>query len=168
MHGDALTAAIDAWLAALAEECEIEVEKRDRHGDGQMLVVVADDNPWEDHDAVAQEVAVIPPRDGKTRVLFLGGGHDEARGLSYAYFNVQTSLGEMVDVSDQHRINVWIGPEDDDAARAEIRRRYESAVIEGIWEHLISAEHLIKAIAPSTPLGPNVLDFVARINRRIA
>lgn len=166
MHGEALSETIDAWIALIKEDdcIEIEIEERLMGTSGETLTLVADDNPWEEK---RQEVAVCPPLDGKTRVLFFGSGYDKEQNLFYTYFNTQTSLGDDIDISDQHRIRLWIGTVEDQEAITAVRDRYENAIQDGIWHHLISVDNLMKSLSPTTSLGSSIAKAIGAINRRM-
>lgn len=167
MHAEALSAAVDAWLDEIRDECDLEVEGREYAHGGVLLRLQMDDNPLEEY-AGTTEMSINPPRDGRTRALFLGTGQHGGNDLHFAYYDMQHSYGEHVDISDNHRMLVWFGTAPSETAADAVRSAYEDGVIDGVLDHLISIDRLVKALRGTTPLGPAVVDRLTLVNRRMA
>lgn len=166
MHAEALSAAIDKWMEdAREDDCaEIDVEERVRTDAGERIVIVTDQNPWESETLL---FALLPRRDDKNQLLFLGRGHDEQRGLHFCYLDHQSSFGDAVDVADTHRISMWFGAKFDENELTRLQSLFEDQVRDGIWTHLLSAMRLLGALRDDVPIGERVLETICKINRRM-
>lgn len=166
MHGDALSAAIDAWLAEAREDdcAEIDIADRRQVDGGERLVLVADQNPWE---AETHRFALLPRRDNRNQLLFLGTGHDEDRGIHYAYLDHQSSFGDDVDVPDRHHVTIWFGPASSVAEVERLNSLFDDKVQEGACDHMRSAIRLLDAIDGSVPMSGHLIDAIRILNRRM-